>query len=132
MTTDETPGPRPLTADHVGLHHLMPSCCASAATGTARRARVPAMNARRSTTESPHPPAPAPRAHWRRDRPFLSLGFQASAHYVGTTFLLWDIGSSPLFPSLYPHFLWTAGLSTTVDKSVRSAQFSRITVISKA
>ena len=57
-------------------------------------------------------------AHRTRDRSLLSLGFSdnwVSAHYVGTTFPLWDIDSSPLFPSLYPHFLWTAGLSTAVD-----------------
>jgi hypothetical protein len=58
--------------------------------------------------------------------PVLELwvsGNRVSAHYAGTTFLLWETGNSPLFPSLYPHFLWTAGLSTTVDNSVRSAQF---------
>src|SRR5262245_4209727 len=56
---------------------------------------------------------------------------RVSAHYVGTTFPLWDIGSSPLFPSLYPQFLGTAGSSTTVDNAVRSGQFSCITVISR-
>src|SRR5262249_37758509 len=46
--------------------------------------------------------------------PVLELGFRAVGYLLirwALHFLPWDIDSSPLFPSLYPHFLWTAGLS---------------------
>src|SRR5215470_9422609 len=45
------------------IRHTLPRCCASAASGAARRppVKVP-RNARRSTTQSPDPPVPAERA----------------------------------------------------------------------
>src|SRR5215470_18803766 len=60
MTTCETPGPRPSTGDHGRPHGPVPACSAATARGAARRPPVTApMNSRRSTTRSPHPPAPA-------------------------------------------------------------------------